>query len=299
MTTALPERDEVLNAIRTAAKSLGHSPSRAEFKASSGMTEYQVLKHFPSWREAFGRPAWSHTRQTCLSFQRSCSKTGASSCGASDGFRPATSIGVMEPTAPVSLRKSLGLGRRYPRSFGSSPEASPSGLTSSLFCLSSAPGHRSLPPQFFQTKPVRPLLLQPTIATVGSITGRPTAIRLIFGGFAMSLSTSRASSFFSAWLLASWVTTSKRSRPDIQIARPSDRSMLASGNVCGSSSSLRAATSGIMGTHQMAATSLCAGVTTGRIVQRRWKSLNSAQSFGRFRHLKNEQAAKTIPGSIA
>lgn len=52
MTTALPERDEVLNAIRTAAKSLGHSPSRAEFKASSGMTEYQVLKHFPSWREA-------------------------------------------------------------------------------------------------------------------------------------------------------------------------------------------------------------------------------------------------------
>lgn len=52
MTTALPERDEVLNAIRAAAKSLGHPPSRAEFKASSGMTEYQVLKHFPSWREA-------------------------------------------------------------------------------------------------------------------------------------------------------------------------------------------------------------------------------------------------------
>lgn len=49
MTTALPERDEVLNA---AAKLLGHPPSRAEFKASSGMTEYQVLKHFPSWREA-------------------------------------------------------------------------------------------------------------------------------------------------------------------------------------------------------------------------------------------------------
>lgn len=52
MTTALPERDEVLNAIRAAAKSLGRPPSRAEFKASSGMTEYQVLKHFPNWREA-------------------------------------------------------------------------------------------------------------------------------------------------------------------------------------------------------------------------------------------------------
>ena len=52
MTTALPERDEVLNAIRAAAQSLGRPPSRAEFKSSSGMTEYQVLKHFPSWREA-------------------------------------------------------------------------------------------------------------------------------------------------------------------------------------------------------------------------------------------------------
>jgi hypothetical protein len=52
MTTALPERDEVLSAIRAAAQSLGRPPSRREFKSSSGMTEYQVLKHFPSWREA-------------------------------------------------------------------------------------------------------------------------------------------------------------------------------------------------------------------------------------------------------
>jgi hypothetical protein len=52
MTTELPDRDEVLNAIRAAAQSLGRPPSRAEFKSSSGMTEYQVLKHFPSWREA-------------------------------------------------------------------------------------------------------------------------------------------------------------------------------------------------------------------------------------------------------
>lgn len=52
MTTALPDRDEVLNAIRTAAQSLERPPSRAEFMASSGMTEYQVVKHFPSWNEA-------------------------------------------------------------------------------------------------------------------------------------------------------------------------------------------------------------------------------------------------------
>jgi len=52
MSTALPDRDEVLNAIRAAAQTLDRPPSRSEFKSSSGMTEYQVLKHFPSWREA-------------------------------------------------------------------------------------------------------------------------------------------------------------------------------------------------------------------------------------------------------
>jgi Homing endonuclease associated repeat len=52
MSTALPDRDEVLNAIRTAAQTLGRPPSRSEFKSSSGTTEYQFLKHFPSWREA-------------------------------------------------------------------------------------------------------------------------------------------------------------------------------------------------------------------------------------------------------
>lgn len=52
MTTSLPDQDEVLNAIRAAAQSLGRPPSRSEFKSLSGMTEYQVLKYFPSWREA-------------------------------------------------------------------------------------------------------------------------------------------------------------------------------------------------------------------------------------------------------
>ncbi|MBI3597270.1 MAG: hypothetical protein HY203_08980 [Nitrospirae bacterium] len=49
---SLPDKQEVLDAIRQAAQTLGHPPSRSEFKAKSGMTEYQVLKHFPSWREA-------------------------------------------------------------------------------------------------------------------------------------------------------------------------------------------------------------------------------------------------------
>lgn len=52
MATELPDQAEVLAAIRAAAESLGRPPSRAEFKNHSGMTEYQVLKHYPSWREA-------------------------------------------------------------------------------------------------------------------------------------------------------------------------------------------------------------------------------------------------------
>ncbi len=52
MPKSLPDRQEILETIRKCAQVLGHSPFRAEFKAHSGMTEYQVLQHFPSWREA-------------------------------------------------------------------------------------------------------------------------------------------------------------------------------------------------------------------------------------------------------
>ena len=36
MSTALPDQDEVLNAIRSAAQTLGHPPSRSEFKSGKG-----------------------------------------------------------------------------------------------------------------------------------------------------------------------------------------------------------------------------------------------------------------------
>src|SRR6266478_6838835 len=52
MPKALPEKQDVLDAIRLAAQKLGHPPSRSEFKIDSGLSEYQVLRHFPSWREA-------------------------------------------------------------------------------------------------------------------------------------------------------------------------------------------------------------------------------------------------------
>lgn len=51
--TSIPEKSEdILDAIRTAASALGKSPSRSEFIRHSGITEYHVLKFFPSWREA-------------------------------------------------------------------------------------------------------------------------------------------------------------------------------------------------------------------------------------------------------
>jgi hypothetical protein len=52
MPSPLADKNAVLDAIRRAAQTLGHSPSRAEFRAKSGLSEYQVLQHFPSWREA-------------------------------------------------------------------------------------------------------------------------------------------------------------------------------------------------------------------------------------------------------
>ena len=52
MPNPLPDKNAVLDAIRSAAQALGHAPSKSEFKGKSGMTEYQVLQHFPSWREA-------------------------------------------------------------------------------------------------------------------------------------------------------------------------------------------------------------------------------------------------------
>ena len=43
---------EILDAIRKVATDLGRPPSRAEFRSRSGLSEYQILEHLPSWREA-------------------------------------------------------------------------------------------------------------------------------------------------------------------------------------------------------------------------------------------------------
>lgn len=46
------EAHDILDAIRKVAKDLGRSPSRSQFKSKSGLSENQILNHFPSWREA-------------------------------------------------------------------------------------------------------------------------------------------------------------------------------------------------------------------------------------------------------
>jgi hypothetical protein len=52
MGKVLEQKSDVVDAIREVARQLGHTPSRSEFKSKAGVSEYQILKHFPSWREA-------------------------------------------------------------------------------------------------------------------------------------------------------------------------------------------------------------------------------------------------------
>lgn len=52
MARSSPNKQAIVDAIRQVAEKLGRPPSRAEFIAKTGITEYHVLKHFASWREA-------------------------------------------------------------------------------------------------------------------------------------------------------------------------------------------------------------------------------------------------------
>jgi len=45
----LPEQEsDVVDAIRSVANQLGRAPSRSEFRAATGVSEYQISRHFPS-----------------------------------------------------------------------------------------------------------------------------------------------------------------------------------------------------------------------------------------------------------
>ncbi|HVC59796.1 MAG TPA: hypothetical protein VND19_05455 [Acetobacteraceae bacterium] len=52
MAKLLEQKSDVVDAIRSVAGQLGRAPSCSGFRAAAGVSEYQVFKHFPSWREA-------------------------------------------------------------------------------------------------------------------------------------------------------------------------------------------------------------------------------------------------------
>lgn len=274
MTTALPDRDEVLKAIRAAAALLGRPPSRAEFKSSSGMTEYQVLKHFPSWREAV-RAAGLEPHSTNVpidpevlledwgEFVRRVRRIPTRDQYRRDGtYSPGVFEKKFGPWSAVPLKfREFAEGKSewadvvalLPIEHARAPIAA-----SSTF-VSAQPGARSVAPANHRHSRLddRPTYGNPI--DFRELRHEPVneqGVVFLFGMVARELGYHVEA---------------------VQTGYPSDRSMLASGSVCASSSSLRAATSETMGILQTDATSSCAGVTTGRSARRCWKSLNSAQ----------------------
>jgi hypothetical protein len=61
MAKLLDQKSDVVDAIRNVASQLGRAPSRSEFKAAAGTSEYQILRHFPSWREALRASGYEPT----------------------------------------------------------------------------------------------------------------------------------------------------------------------------------------------------------------------------------------------
>jgi hypothetical protein len=52
MVRQLNQSSDVVDAIREIAGELGRAPSLSEFRARAGVSKYQILRHFLSWREA-------------------------------------------------------------------------------------------------------------------------------------------------------------------------------------------------------------------------------------------------------
>ena len=52
MTNPEPSREDVLEAIRRCTAELGRPPSKKEFESHSGISEYWIVQHFGSWRDA-------------------------------------------------------------------------------------------------------------------------------------------------------------------------------------------------------------------------------------------------------
>lgn len=98
------------------------------------MTEYHVLKHFPSWREAVRAAGLRNHAQPISPLIQSFSlKTGEYSSAKFDEFQPEISIDATEDTALESSRKNLVLGQVSRPLFVPLRRTSPNGTTLSHY----------------------------------------------------------------------------------------------------------------------------------------------------------------------
>ncbi len=292
MTTALPERDEVLSAIRATAQSLGRPPSRAEFKSSAGMTEYQVLKHFPSWREAV-RSAGLEPHSTNVpinpevlledwgEFVRRVRRIPTRDQYRRDGTY---SPGVFE--------RRFGPWLAVPLKFREFANGKPEWAdVVALLPIENARAPFAATSPLASTQPSADWVPPPSHRH-SRLDDRPTYGNPIdFRGLRHEPVNEQGVVFLFGMVARERAITSRPSRLGTLIAKPSGKAMRVSGSACASSLSSRAATSETTGTIQTVAMCSCAGVTTGPSVRRPWKLSSSARSFARFRHPKNEETA--------
>ena len=134
MGRSLPDKKTVLDSIRQVATTLGHPPSRSEFKAKSGMTEYQILQHFPSWREAVRAAGLEPDSTNVNSTTKSFYVIGVSSFARPVRFLHEINIDAKEDTAPVCLRDILDHGPKCQLCSESLPMENQNGKTSYHYC---------------------------------------------------------------------------------------------------------------------------------------------------------------------
>jgi Homing endonuclease associated repeat len=271
MSASLPDQSEVLDAIREAAKALGRPPSLSEFKSSSGMTEYQVLRFFPSWREAVRAAGLEpYSANTPVAFEVLLEDWG-------EVVRRLRRI----PTREAYRRE----GAYSPSVFGN--KIGPwSNMTSKFREFADGKPEWSdvlalLPPSVADhTFPTRAGSLEPALTARRSVklSDRPTYGNPIdFRGLRHEPVNGDGSFSCSEWWRGNLVTWLRPSKLAIPIAKPNGKLMRGSGSEYELNLSLKVGTSASMAILQMAATPSSAGVIIGQIAHRILKSWNYAQ----------------------
>jgi len=134
MTKLLDQKSEVLDAIRNVASQLGHAPSRREFQATAGVSEYQILRHFPSWREAV-RASGLVPDSTNIRLGDEVLLEDWGALVRKHRHMPTpSSTGGKAVIAQESLRGISGHGQQFPKGFARMPELTRTGQTLRRCC---------------------------------------------------------------------------------------------------------------------------------------------------------------------